>query len=84
MQVALEKADAKDILETGVEMFRVQEQLARLQTRLEDRNHTKAQAETKHRQAQDQLEAMKSQYSSSISQDSKAKASGKTDLPFDG
>lgn len=84
VQVALEKADTKDKLEAGVEMFRVQEQLARLHTRLEDRNHTKAQAEAKHRQAQIQLEAMKTQYSSIINQDSKAKASGKTDLPFDG
>lgn len=83
MQEALEKADAKDILETGVEMFRVQEQLARLQTRLQDRNHIKAQAEAKRRQAQDQLEAMKTQHSSIINQYSKAKASGKTDLPFD-
>lgn len=78
MQLALEKADAKHILETGVEMFRIQERLARLQTRLEDRNHTKAQAEAKHLQAQDQLEAMKSQYSSITSQDSKAKANGET------
>lgn len=84
MQLAQEKADAKHILETGVEMFRIQEQLARLQTRLEDRNHTKAQAEAKHLQAQDQLEAMKSQCSSITSQDSKAKASGETDLPFGG
>lgn len=79
MQMALEKADAKLILERGVEMFKIQEQLARLQTRLEDRNHTKAQAEVKHREAQDQLEATKSQYSSIVNQDSKAKTNGETE-----
>ncbi len=80
----MEKADANHMLEIGVEMFRIQEQLARLQTRLEDRHHTKAQAEAKHQQAQDQLEAMKNQCSSITHQDSKAKANGETDLPFGG
>ncbi|XP_044044651.1 coiled-coil domain-containing protein 40 [Siniperca chuatsi] len=73
-KLAMEKADASHILEIGVEMFRIQEQLARLQTRLEDRHHTKAQAEAKHRQAQDRLEAMRNQCSSITSQYSKAKA----------
>lgn len=77
--MVLEKADAKLILETGVEMFKIQEQLARLQTRLEDRNHTKAQAEVKHREAQDQLEAVRSQYSTIVSQDSKVKTNGETE-----
>nr|XP_046258864.1 coiled-coil domain-containing protein 40 isoform X2 [Scatophagus argus] len=74
-KLALEKTDANHILETGVEMFRIQEQLARLQTRLEDRHHTKEQAEAKHQQAQFQLEEMKSQYSNITNQDNKAKAS---------
>lgn len=81
-QLAMKKEDDNLMLEMGTEMFRIQEQLARLQTRLEDRHHTKAQAEARHRQAQDQLEAMKSQYSIITSQDSKAKANGETDLPF--
>ncbi|XP_026158224.1 coiled-coil domain-containing protein 40 [Mastacembelus armatus] len=74
-KMAIEKADDSHTLEMGVEMFRIQEQLARLYTTLEDRNQTKAQAEVKHQQAQDQLEAMKSKFSSTTSQDSKAKAS---------
>ena len=65
-------------------MFRIQEQLARLQIRLEDRHQTKALAEAKHRQAQDQLEAMKSHYSSTASQANTVKAHGETDLPFGG
>ncbi|XP_070710661.1 coiled-coil domain-containing protein 40 [Pempheris klunzingeri] len=73
-KLAMEKTDDNHIVEHGIEMFGVQEQLARLQTRLEDRHHTKEQAEAKHRQAQNQLEAMKSQYSIITSQDSKAKA----------
>ncbi|XP_018534051.1 coiled-coil domain-containing protein 40 isoform X1 [Lates calcarifer] len=73
-KLAMEKADASHVQENGVEMFRLQEQLARLHARLEDRHQIKAQAEAKHRQAQDQLEATKSQYSSTASQASKAKA----------
>ncbi|XP_068590798.1 coiled-coil domain-containing protein 40 [Cebidichthys violaceus] len=71
---AMVKADAKHQLELGVETFRVQEKLARLRTRLDDRHHAKAQAEAKHRQTQDQLEAMKSQHSRITSQNDKAKA----------
>ncbi|XP_034400840.1 coiled-coil domain-containing protein 40 [Cyclopterus lumpus] len=73
-KLAKEKADTNHIQETGVEMFRVQEQLARLQTKLDDHHHTKAQAEAKHQQVQDQLESMKSQYSRISSQNGKAKA----------
>ncbi|KAM7393646.1 hypothetical protein PAMP_020503 [Pampus punctatissimus] len=73
-KMAMEKAAASNTQETYLEMFRIQEQLARLQTRLEDRHQTKAQAEAKRKQTQDQLEAMKRQYSSNSSQDSKARA----------
>ncbi|XP_037619782.1 coiled-coil domain-containing protein 40 [Sebastes umbrosus] len=73
-KLATEKADNNHIQDIGVDMFRVQEELARLQTRLDDRHHTKAQAETKHQQTQDQLEAMKSQCSSVTSQHGKVKA----------
>lgn len=83
-QLAIEKEDDKCKLEKGVEMFRIQELLARLQTRLDDRHQTKAQAETKHQQAQEQLEAVKRQHSSVTSQDGKAKANGETDMPFGG
>lgn len=59
-------------------MFGVQEQLVELQARLDDRNQNKAQAEARHRQAQDQLEAMKSQYSNNSSLEKKAKVYGET------
>ncbi|XP_070832310.1 coiled-coil domain-containing protein 40 isoform X1 [Chaetodon trifascialis] len=73
-KLALEKEDDNHRKETGVEIFKIQEHLARLQTKLEDRHHTKAQAEAKHWQSGNQLEAMKSQHSSTSSQESKAKA----------
>ncbi|XP_076001592.1 coiled-coil domain-containing protein 40 [Genypterus blacodes] len=70
---ATEKADASHLDDVGVELFRVQEQLATLQAELEDHHHNKAQAEGKHRHTQDQLEAVKSQYSNTAGQDSTAK-----------
>uniref|UniRef100_A0A3B4TDT8 Coiled-coil domain 40 molecular ruler complex subunit n=1 Tax=Seriola dumerili TaxID=41447 RepID=A0A3B4TDT8_SERDU len=72
--LAVEKADASHLQDIGCEMYTIQEQLARLYTRLEDRHHTKVQAEAKHRQAQDQLEATKSYYSSTTSQLSQLQA----------
>ena len=77
-QLMMEKETASNKQEICSEVFDIQEQLVRLQTRLEDRHQTKAQAEAKHRQAQDQLEAMKSQYSSNTSQESNARANGET------
>ncbi|XP_069569961.1 coiled-coil domain-containing protein 40 [Brachyistius frenatus] len=72
-KLATEKAESKLDQEIGVEMFRVQEQLARLQNQLDDRHQTKGQAEAEHRQAQDQLEMTKSRHSSTNSQDNEAK-----------
>ncbi|KAM7009676.1 coiled-coil domain-containing protein 40 [Tautogolabrus adspersus] len=73
-KLSIEKKDDNHKLEVALDMFRVQEQLARLQNRLEDRHHNKAQAEAEHLQIQDQLRVMKSQYSSSSSQNNKAKS----------
>lgn len=79
-QLATEKADSSYMLEIDVEMFKIQEHLARLYTRLEGHHQTKAQAEAKHRQAQDRLDEIKSQFSNITSQDRKAKANGETVL----
>ncbi|XP_053183141.1 coiled-coil domain-containing protein 40 [Scomber japonicus] len=68
-----EKTDTSIIQDICLETFGVQEQLVKLQTRLDDRNQNKAQAEARHQQAQDQLEAMKSEYSSNTNQESKAR-----------
>ncbi|XP_035515431.1 coiled-coil domain-containing protein 40 [Morone saxatilis] len=73
-KLAMEKADANHMQNLHIEIFGVQEQLARLQTKLEGRQHTKAEAEAKRLQALDQLKAMKSQFSSITNQDIKAKA----------
>ncbi|KAA8594484.1 hypothetical protein FQN60_011619 [Etheostoma spectabile] len=75
-KLAMDKEDANYIKEIGVEMYRVQEQLAGLQTRLDDRHQAIAQAVGKHQQAQDQLEAMKSQHSCISGQNVKAKTNG--------
>ncbi|KAI3352756.1 hypothetical protein L3Q82_019334 [Scortum barcoo] len=72
-KLAMEKAETDQKTEMYIEMFRIQEQLARLQTRLEGRHH--ANAEDKRRQAQTQLEAVKDKFSSITSQCSKANAS---------
>lgn len=66
----------------SVDLFRTQEQLAKFHTKLDECHHTKAQAEAKHHQAQEQLETTKRYFSNIKSQESKAKASGETDLPF--
>ncbi|KAK1885678.1 Coiled-coil domain containing protein 40 [Dissostichus eleginoides] len=73
-KLANEKEDDKHLQELGVGMYGVQEQLARLQTRLDDRQHTKAEAEAKRQQARDQLEEIKRQYSNITGQDRKDKA----------
>ncbi|KAM9363274.1 coiled-coil domain-containing protein 40 [Symphorus nematophorus] len=73
-KLALEKAHADHLVKIYSELFATQEQLARYQIRLEDRHLIKAQAEAKRQQAQDQLEATKSQHSRITSQVSKAKA----------
>jgi len=49
---------------------------------LEDINQTKAEAETKRRQAHDQLEVVKSRYYNISSQSSQAQAEGGTDSSF--
>uniref|UniRef100_A0A3Q4HMW8 Coiled-coil domain 40 molecular ruler complex subunit n=1 Tax=Neolamprologus brichardi TaxID=32507 RepID=A0A3Q4HMW8_NEOBR len=58
------KDDASHDQELGVEVFRIQEHLVRQQNRLHDLHETKTQAETKHQQALNQLEEIKSQHSS--------------------
>ncbi|KAM9857686.1 coiled-coil domain-containing protein 40 [Aulostomus maculatus] len=70
----LEKADTSYLQEMGVEVFKVQERLATHHARLEARHLTKLQAEARHQQAQDQLEAARFQHSSATSIKSKARA----------
>ncbi|TKS69266.1 Coiled-coil domain-containing protein 40 [Collichthys lucidus] len=72
--LALEKADTNHMQQVNIDMFRIQEQLARLQTKLEGLHHSKAEVEAKHQKTQDQLEEMKGHFSRVTSQDSRAKA----------
>lgn len=62
----------------SLEIYRVQENLARLQDKLDDLHQTKAEAEAKHHQALDQLEVTKSQFSSTTNQHKKANINGET------
>ncbi|XP_061626038.1 coiled-coil domain-containing protein 40-like isoform X1 [Phyllopteryx taeniolatus] len=64
----IEKEEASQTQELYVELFREQERLKRLQTRLDGQQKTKALAEDKHRQVQDELKAMKSCHSSTTNQ----------------
>ncbi|KAM3864676.1 coiled-coil domain-containing protein 40 [Diretmus argenteus] len=70
-KMAMEKAEASHMEELGVELYKMQEQLVRLQASLEDGHQSTAQAGTQRRQAQEQLEAMKHQYHNTASQASK-------------
>uniref|UniRef100_UPI003AAAC844 coiled-coil domain-containing protein 40 n=1 Tax=Centroberyx gerrardi TaxID=166262 RepID=UPI003AAAC844 len=70
-KLAMEKAETSHKDQLCAELYGVQEQLARLQARLEDSHHSTAQAAAERRQAQDRLEAVKGQYHSTTSQASK-------------
>ncbi|KAM9792745.1 coiled-coil domain-containing protein 40 [Neosynchiropus ocellatus] len=69
----MEKSDSKALEEIGVEMFQVQEHLARLQVKLEGCQQDKIQAEAEHQQIQEKLESMKSQDSNQNDHVAKAK-----------
>lgn len=71
-KLALVKADEEEMVCMSLEIYRVQENLARLQDKLDDLHQTKAEAEAKHHQALDQLEVTKSQFSSTTNQHKKA------------
>ncbi|XP_074553848.1 coiled-coil domain-containing protein 40 [Halichoeres trimaculatus] len=70
----VEKAAENHRGELYVELYKIQAQFSRLRNKLEDRHHTKAQAEAKHRQTQDEVEVTKGQYSGGSRQNSDAKA----------
>ncbi|XP_061686252.1 coiled-coil domain-containing protein 40-like isoform X2 [Syngnathoides biaculeatus] len=72
-EVGLEKEEAIQTKELYVELFREQERLKRLQTRLDGQQKTKALAEAKHRQVQDELKAMKSCHSNTTKQCTKTR-----------
>lgn len=74
----MEKAEARHSEELGVELYRVQEQLARSQACLEDRHQTIERAAAEYREAQDQLETMRSQYRKHVGQASKERVYGET------
>uniref|UniRef100_A0A8C7H1D4 Coiled-coil domain 40 molecular ruler complex subunit n=1 Tax=Oncorhynchus kisutch TaxID=8019 RepID=A0A8C7H1D4_ONCKI len=60
--------------ELGVELYGIQQELARLQACLEGRHETNAQAAAQRRQAQDQLEGVRSQYRTTASQAGKQRS----------
>ncbi|XP_077379655.1 coiled-coil domain-containing protein 40-like isoform X2 [Festucalex cinctus] len=73
-EVEIEKAEARQTEEIYVQLYREQERLKRLQTRLDSQQQTKVLAEGKHRQVQDELEAIKVCQSSRTKQCHKTRA----------
>ncbi|CAB1433869.1 unnamed protein product [Pleuronectes platessa] len=73
-KLGVEKTEASLIQEKGLKIFRIQEQLARLHTRLEEHHQNREKAENEYQQAQDQLEAGNRYFSNISSQHSRAKA----------
>ncbi|XP_061844024.2 coiled-coil domain-containing protein 40-like [Nerophis lumbriciformis] len=73
-KTADDKAESSKTEEIFVKLFREQERLKGLQTRLEYQQQTKVLAESKHRQVQDQLMATKACHSSITNQCNKTKA----------
>ncbi|XP_054635838.1 coiled-coil domain-containing protein 40-like isoform X2 [Dunckerocampus dactyliophorus] len=69
-----EKAESNETDEIFTRLYREQQRLKALQIRLEDQQKTKVLAESKHREAQDQLAAIKACHSSTASQSTKTKA----------
>ncbi|XP_061888603.1 coiled-coil domain-containing protein 40-like [Entelurus aequoreus] len=73
-KTADDKAESSKTEEIFVKLFREQERLKGLQTRLECQEQTKVLAESKHRQVQDQLMATKACHTSITNQCNKTKA----------
>ncbi|XP_061626066.1 coiled-coil domain-containing protein 40-like isoform X4 [Phyllopteryx taeniolatus] len=73
-EVGVEKAEVSQTEEIYVQLFREQERLKRLQTRLDGQQQTKMLAEGKYRQIQDEVEAVKSFQSCTSSQCKKTRA----------
>ncbi|XP_061889639.1 coiled-coil domain-containing protein 40-like isoform X1 [Entelurus aequoreus] len=73
-EVAIEMAESNQIEEIYLELFREQETLKQLHTRLEGQQQTKILAESKHQQVQDQLEAMRTCHTSNTNQCDKTRA----------
>ncbi|XP_041838285.1 coiled-coil domain-containing protein 40 [Melanotaenia boesemani] len=73
-KLGIKKTDASNIQDVGVEMFRIQEQLARVQNKLDNSHQTKAHTEAKHQQTQDHLEATESRHAAVNGQSSQANA----------
>ncbi|CAL8333570.1 unnamed protein product [Lota lota] len=67
-KVVQQKAEARRRQELGEEVYQVQAELARLQSSLEAHHQTTARTALERRQAQEQLEAIKNQYSSKASE----------------
>lgn len=71
--LAIEKEDTRQTQETGVEMFRIQDKLAKLHAKLQNYHQTLAEEEEKHRQKQAELEVVKQQHTDTTSNHTKVK-----------
>lgn len=80
MQLEQEKADTKYMLDTGLDMSTVKEQLDKLHIKQRELNRTKGEAAAKRQQGQDRLQAIKNQHSSLSSRCTDVKNKGETHL----
>ncbi|XP_072318894.1 coiled-coil domain-containing protein 40 [Eucyclogobius newberryi] len=67
-KLALERAHESEIEDASMEIYRMNQNLVRLQYKLDNLHQTKAEAENKHLQTIEQLETNKSQFSSTTNQ----------------
>ncbi|KAM6971912.1 coiled-coil domain-containing protein 40 [Aplochiton taeniatus] len=70
-KTSIDKAEVSRREELGVELYGVQQELARLQASLEERHETNTQAAAQRRQAQEQVEGVRVQYRNTVGQASK-------------
>lgn len=80
MQLEQEKADTKYMLDTGLDMSTVKEQLDKLRIKQRELNRAKTEATDKRQQGHDLLHAVKNQHSGLNSQCTAVKNKGETQI----
>lgn len=80
VQLEQEKADTKYMLDTGLDMSTVKEQLDKLRIKQRELNRAKTEATDKRQQGHDLLHAVKNQHSGLNSQCTAVKNKGETQI----
>lgn len=80
MQLEQEKADTKYMLDTGLDMSNVKEQLDKQRIKQRELNRTKTEATARRQQGHDQLQAAKTKHSGLNTQCTAVKNKGETSV----